>query len=92
MAYIELVIKIPEEMYKWVDDVNKFFNYYGTSDFVDLVKKGTPLPKKHGRLMDADTFINSLKSIERLHIDDELRINILDYINSNILVESEISR
>lgn len=41
MAYIELVIKIPEEMYKWVDDVNKFFNYYGTSDFVDLVKKDT---------------------------------------------------
>ena len=54
MAYIELVIKIPEEMYKWVDDVNKFFNYYGTSDFVDLVKNGTPLPKGHGKLVDLD--------------------------------------
>lgn len=54
MADIELVIKIPEEMYKWVNDVNKFFDDYGTSDFIDLVKNGTPLPKGHGRLIDAD--------------------------------------
>ena len=57
MADIELVIKIPEEMYKWVDDVNKFFNYYGTSDFVNLIKNGTPLPKGHGRLKDVDHYI-----------------------------------
>ena len=50
----ELVIKIPEEMYKWVNDVNKFFDDYGIGDFIDLVKNGTPLPKGHGRLIDAD--------------------------------------
>ena len=54
MADIELVIKIPEEMYKWVNDVNRFFDDYGISDFIDLVKNGTPLPKGHGRLIDAD--------------------------------------
>ena len=54
MADIELVIKIPEEMYKWVCDVNKFSNDYGTADFIDLIKNGTPLPKGHGRLVDAD--------------------------------------
>lgn len=42
---MQIVIDIPEEMYKWVNDVNKFFYEYGTSDFVDLVKNGTPLPK-----------------------------------------------
>ena len=52
MADIELVIKIPEEMYKWVNDVNKFFDGYGISDFIDLVKNGIPLPKGHGRLID----------------------------------------
>lgn len=40
MSDIELVIKIPEKMYKWVNDVNKFFEDYGTGDFVDLIKQG----------------------------------------------------
>ena len=52
MANIELVIKIPEEMYKWVNEVNKFSDDYGISDFIDLVKNGTPLPKGHGDLID----------------------------------------
>lgn len=54
MEDIELVIKIPKEMYKWVNDANKFFNDYGISDFIDLVKKGTLIPKGHGRLIDKD--------------------------------------
>ncbi len=40
---VELVIKIPEEMYKWVYDVNKFSDDYGTGDFIDLIKNGTTL-------------------------------------------------
>ena len=47
-----VVIEIPEEMYKWVYDVNKFFNDYGTSDFIDLIKNGTPLPEHHSDLVD----------------------------------------
>lgn len=54
MSDIELVIKMPEEMYKWVNDVNKFSNNYGTGDFIDLVKDGTPLPKGHGKIIDAN--------------------------------------
>ena len=49
---MQVVIEIPEEMYKWVNDVNKFFDNYGTSDFVELIKNGTPLPKGHGDLID----------------------------------------
>lgn len=51
---MQIVIDIPEEMYKWVHDVNKISNDYGTDDFIDLIKNGTPLPKGHGRLIDAD--------------------------------------
>ena len=57
MADIELVIKIPEEMYKWVYDVNKFSNDYGMGDFIDLIKNGTPLPKGHGRLIDVKQIV-----------------------------------
>ena len=48
----------------------------------------TSLPKGH-RLMDADKFVNSLKGIERLHIDDELRSSILDAVNTNIFVYAD---
>ena len=65
MADIELVIKIPEEMYKWVNDANKFFNDYGISDFIDLVKNGIPLPKGHGRLVDADALVDTLGASDR---------------------------
>ena len=50
MADIELVIKIPEEVYKkakvTIDEM---------CDSVWLgIKNGNPLPKGHGRLIDAD--------------------------------------
>ncbi len=56
---MQIVIDIPEEMYKWVNDVNKFSDDYGVGDFIDLVKNGTPLPKGHGRLIDADRLWDS---------------------------------
>lgn len=59
---MELVIKIPEEIYKWVNDINKFFDDYGTSDFIDLVKNGMPLPKGHGRIGDLDALRDEVSS------------------------------
>lgn len=49
---MEIVIKIPEEMYEWINDVNKFYEDYGISDFVGLIKNGTVLPKGHGKIID----------------------------------------
>lgn len=72
MADIELVIKIDEEMYKWVNDVNKFFGDYGTSDFIDLVKNGTPLPKGHGNLIDYDDLIAKLDTYGRKNVKYQL--------------------
>ena len=53
MADIELVIKIPEEIYKasQIIDVKH-------EDVIqiplEVIANGTPLPKGHGRLIDAD--------------------------------------
>lgn len=50
MADIELVIKIPEEVYKKAKETHDVM-----CDSVWLgIKYGTPLPKGHGRLIDAD--------------------------------------
>lgn len=50
----EIVIKIPKEMWEWINDANKFYEDYGISDFVGFIKNGTPLPKRHGKLKDFD--------------------------------------
>lgn len=56
---MQIVIEIPEEMYKWVYDVNKITNDYGTGDFIDLIKNGTPLPKGHERALEAAKVIRA---------------------------------
>ena len=49
MANIELVIKIPEEDYKFLREAEgcRF-----SKTIIDGVINGTPLPKGHGRLID----------------------------------------
>ena len=91
MEEIKLVIKIPEEIrLALINNVELSTDQQSICDscIKQAVINGTPLLKGYGRLMDADEFINTLKGIEKLHIDDELRNNILDTINNNILVES----
>lgn len=59
MADIELVIKIPEEEYDLI--VND--EACGLNVLTRAIAKGTPLPKGHGRLIDADY----LKDVTLLH-------------------------
>lgn len=87
MADIELAIKIPEEMYKWVYDVNKFFNNYGMGDFIDLIKNGTPLPKGHGRLGDLDAL---QKKVSSWGMNDYEPSDFIDEINNaDTIIEAD---
>ena len=90
MANIELIIKLQEEVHEHILKAKSVPDVLGVDivNTINAVKNGTLLPKGCKRLVDVDGFINSLKGIERLHIDDELRNSILDAINANILVET----
>ena len=47
---MQIVIDIPKEMY-----INALNGYLcGSETLVNAIKNGTPLPKGHGRLIDAD--------------------------------------
>ncbi len=46
---MQIVIDISEEDYKWVCEQNMGFELYR------MIANGTPLPKGHGRLIDADS-------------------------------------
>lgn len=56
---IELVIKMPEELLRYFDS---FYLMNGNENknidiLVEVIKKGTPLPKGHGRLIDASNIM-----------------------------------
>lgn len=52
MASIELVIKIPEGLKK--DFESEQWTALSCMEMKDVLINGTPLPKGHGRLIDAD--------------------------------------
>ena len=55
MSDIELVIKIPEEIYKASQILE--VKYEDTVQIpLEVIANGTPLPKGHGRLIDAEVF------------------------------------
>ena len=62
MADIELVIRINKEVVEAFDKAKKenalsyYMNVY-KDDLYNAIKNGTPLPKCHGRLIDADAFL-----------------------------------
>lgn len=58
MADIELVIKISEEDYKTLVNINdsRLSSMIARMHLFDAITNGTPLPKGHGRLIDADYF------------------------------------
>ena len=50
-----LIIEIPEEDHNRIKDNSPdAFNYLTSWRLYDAIKNGTPLPKGHGRLIDAD--------------------------------------
>lgn len=52
---MQIVIDIPDEIYKkYMDD------WTHSTDVLHAVRHGTPLPKYHGRLVDADWVKNTL--------------------------------
>lgn len=65
MADIELVVKLPEELLRYFNsfylmNVNENKN---VDKLVEAIKKGTPLPIGHGRLIDADELKNDAQTM-----------------------------
>ena len=63
MADVELVIKIPEEVYEHILKAKSVPDVLGIDmvNTINAVKNGTPLPKGHGRLIDAREYENIIR-------------------------------
>lgn len=66
---MEIVIKIHEKDYQAIKNGHIPFSVH------DAIMKGTPLPEHHGRLIDADAFIDFLKNISKTQRYNEFIID-----------------
>ena len=57
---MQIVIDIPEEIIADAKTSPNFFPTYHFGILWGAVKNGTPLPKGHGRLIDADALANEI--------------------------------
>jgi hypothetical protein len=69
MADIELVIKLDKDIAQGIidgenDEPRNIVRSFQAT-IADAIKNGTPLPKGHGRLIDADALIDSLDASDR---------------------------
>jgi hypothetical protein len=60
MADIELVINIPEDEYRRIKE-----GKWEGNPLADYIENGTPLPKGHGRLIDADVVDANIYDLTR---------------------------
>jgi hypothetical protein len=56
---MQVVIDIDERLYEIITNPKKLPTMYHASRCADAVRNGTPLPKRHGRLIDADYKVSS---------------------------------
>ena len=80
---MKLVIEIPNE----VVEKESYADYFGcfSRELYEIIKNGTPLPKGHGRLIDADMLD---ETVLRLNTEQDAQITRTEYkIISNVLYE-----
>ena len=86
MSDIELVIKIPEKIYKYVQLIGSI-NMLDTQQVANAIFDGKPLPKGHGRLIDADALCDYFwDNRSKLYTHKDLQI-VID--NAPTIIEAD---
>ena len=62
---MQIVIDIPEEKFEYMVKHLGVMSSYNYDELFDAVIHGTPLPKGHGRLIDADVIDNNIYDLTR---------------------------
>ena len=80
MADIELIIKIPEDVFKRTVFYREFRDLNDCVTTIKALENGTPLPKGHGRLIDAKAYE---QDVRKHYFDDSTVIRCAEITLSN---------
>lgn len=86
MANIELVIKLPEELYEAYKGRPPMLGDKGMDMIAQSIANGTPLPKGHGDLIDRNDLLEYTDINECAYIPT---INRYDIITAPTIIEAE---
>lgn len=59
---MKIVIDVPEEQYENIMSYAQYLTPMELTHFEEVIKNGTPLPKRHGRLRDLDFVAKRIKA------------------------------
>jgi len=71
---MQIVINIPDEIRQDILTDGVLYCDYN-SIIRDAIKNGIVLPKRHGRLIDADAFADKIKEVSLRHRYEDLKLN-----------------
>ena len=85
---MKLIIDIPEEIYKASQTVD--VKYEDTIQIpLEVIANGTPIPEKHGRLIDADEQESIIEELENICINNEYVLDLLGKLkNASTILEA----
>lgn len=62
---MKIIIDIPDEFYKYAYETGFLcWEWMTLLELTNAIKNGTPLPKGHGRLIDADAITKDVKTLQ----------------------------
>ena len=68
---MQIVIDIPKEMYATLNNIP--MGAISVLEALYAIKNGTPLPKGHGRLIDADELYLDIQTDEEMRLGEHLK-------------------
>lgn len=84
---MRLVINIPEEFYQNSCETGFLcWEWMSMLELTNAIKNGTPLPKGHGRLIDADAFRQNIDRCPPFIKYNQDRNIILNYAKGELLI------
>ena len=90
MTDIELVIKIPEETYNAIkSDLYNTFPAEMKKWGLEAIRNGTPLPKGHGRLIDADILEECKEVMNTIMNECKYAVRIDEVRNVPTIIEAD---
>ena len=82
---MQIVIDIPDNKYQWIKDSPVTYD----NEYCKAIRRGTPLPKGHGRLIDADELEECKEIMNTISGESKYAVRMDDIRNMSTVIEAD---